>query len=91
VTDVGSFGGKINAACAINDAGQVTGYSQDENGNFMASVFSRNHPIRRSLFQRIRSRRGTDLVAIVVGQTKIAHEHIERLIIGPPRSRWRHQ
>ena len=28
-----------------NDAGQVTGYSQDENGNFMAFVFSRNHPL----------------------------------------------
>jgi probable HAF family extracellular repeat protein len=41
LTDVGSFGGKINAACAINDAGQVTGYSQDENGNFMAFVFKK--------------------------------------------------
>jgi probable HAF family extracellular repeat protein len=43
--DVGSFGGNINAACAINDAGQVTGYSQDGNGNLMAFVFSRNQPI----------------------------------------------
>jgi probable HAF family extracellular repeat protein len=43
--DVGSFGGKINAACAINDAGQVTGYSQDKNGNLMAFLFSRNQPI----------------------------------------------
>jgi probable HAF family extracellular repeat protein len=45
LTDVGSLGGKINAACAINDAGQVTGYSQDGNGNLMAFVFSRNQPI----------------------------------------------
>ena len=42
LTDVGSFGGKINAACAINDAGQVTGYSQDENGNLMAfAIFTK--------------------------------------------------
>src|ERR1700693_470234 len=40
LTDVGSFGGKINAACAINDAGQVTGYSQDGNGNILAYIFS---------------------------------------------------
>src|ERR1700730_2769530 len=40
VADVGSFGGKINAACGINDAGQVTGYSQDENGNLLAFLFS---------------------------------------------------
>src|SRR5580693_2972375 len=45
LTDVGSLGGKINAACAINDAGQVTGYSQDASGNFQAFVFSRNQPI----------------------------------------------
>jgi probable HAF family extracellular repeat protein len=45
VTDVGSLGGKITAACAINDAGQVTGYSQDENGNYLAFLFSRNQPI----------------------------------------------
>jgi probable HAF family extracellular repeat protein len=45
LTDVGSFGGKINAACAINDAGQVTGYSQDSSGNLEAFVFSRNQPI----------------------------------------------
>jgi probable HAF family extracellular repeat protein len=43
LTGVGSLGGKINAACAINDAGQVTGYGQD--GNLLASVFSRNQPI----------------------------------------------
>jgi probable HAF family extracellular repeat protein len=45
LTDVGSFGGKINAACAINDAGQVTGYSQDDSGDLKAFVFSRNQPI----------------------------------------------
>jgi probable HAF family extracellular repeat protein len=45
LTDVGSFGGKINAACAINDAGQVTGYSQDGKGNLLAFIYSRNQPI----------------------------------------------
>ncbi len=45
LTDVGSLGGKINAACAINDAGQVTGYSQDNSGDLKAFVFSRNQPI----------------------------------------------
>jgi probable HAF family extracellular repeat protein len=45
LTGVGSFGGKINAACAINDAGQVTGYSQDENGNLLGFIFSRSQPI----------------------------------------------
>ena len=42
---MGSLGGKINAACAINDAGQVTGYSQDGNGNLLAFVYSRKQPI----------------------------------------------
>src|SRR5260370_27608363 len=45
MTEIGSFGGKLNAACAINSAGQVTGYSQDENGHLLAFVFSRNAPI----------------------------------------------
>jgi probable HAF family extracellular repeat protein len=45
LTDVGSFGGKINVACAINDAGQVIGYSQDGSGNLLAFIFSRNQPI----------------------------------------------
>ncbi|MGA8480724.1 MAG: DUF6600 domain-containing protein, partial [Chthoniobacterales bacterium] len=45
MTQIGSLGGKLNAACAINSAGQVTGYSQDENGNLLAFVFSRNAPI----------------------------------------------
>ncbi|MEA2544121.1 MAG: hypothetical protein QOH35_5487 [Acidobacteriaceae bacterium] len=45
LTDVGSLGGKINAACAINDAGQVTGYSQDGNGNLLAFIYSRNTPM----------------------------------------------
>ena len=44
-TDVGSLGGKINAACAINEAGKITGYSQDGNGNILAFVFSRNQPM----------------------------------------------
>src|SRR6516162_3737944 len=41
LTEVGSFGGKINAACAINDAGEVAGYSQDGHGNLLAFVYSR--------------------------------------------------
>jgi probable HAF family extracellular repeat protein len=45
MTKIGSLGGNLNAACAINSAGQVTGYSQDENGNLLAFVFSRNAPI----------------------------------------------
>ncbi len=45
MTDVGSLGGKLNAACAINDSGQVTGYSEDQNGNLLAFIFSRNQPI----------------------------------------------
>jgi probable HAF family extracellular repeat protein len=45
VTDVGSLGGKINAACAINAAGLVTGYSEDENGKLLAFIFSRQKPI----------------------------------------------
>jgi probable HAF family extracellular repeat protein len=45
MTEIGSFGGKLNAGCAINSAGQVTGYSQDENGNLLAFIFSRNAPI----------------------------------------------
>jgi probable HAF family extracellular repeat protein len=44
LTEVGSLGGKINAACAINDAGQVTGYSQDGDGNLLAFLFSRAQP-----------------------------------------------
>jgi hypothetical protein len=44
---VGSLGGKINAACSVNDAEQVTGYSQDPNGNLLAFVYSysRTQPI----------------------------------------------
>ncbi len=45
MTEIGSLGGKFNAACAINAAGQVTGYSQDANGNLLAFIFSRNAPI----------------------------------------------
>jgi probable HAF family extracellular repeat protein len=49
MTEIGSFGGKLNAACAINSAGQVTGYSQDENGNLLAFVFSRDAPIASAI------------------------------------------
>src|SRR5258707_13870751 len=45
MTEIGSLGGKLNAACAINSAGQVTGYSQDENGNLLAFVFPQNSTI----------------------------------------------
>jgi probable HAF family extracellular repeat protein len=45
MTEIGSLGGKLNAGCAINAAGQVTGYSQDEKGNLLAFSFSRNAPI----------------------------------------------
>jgi probable HAF family extracellular repeat protein len=45
MTEIGSLGGKLNAACAINAAGQVAGYSQDENGNLLAFIYSRNTPI----------------------------------------------
>jgi probable HAF family extracellular repeat protein len=45
LTDLGSFGGKINAACAINDTGQVTGYSQDGNGSLLAFIYSRKQPM----------------------------------------------
>src|SRR5260221_6173879 len=44
-TDLGSLGGKLTAAAAITDAGQVTGYSQDGNGNLLAFIFSRKQPI----------------------------------------------
>jgi len=46
--ECGSLGGKINAACAINDAGQVTGYSQDGNGISWHSYFH-NQPIASSV------------------------------------------
>ncbi len=45
LTNVGSLGGKTNAACAINDAEQIAGYSQDQNGNLLAFIWSRNQPI----------------------------------------------
>jgi probable HAF family extracellular repeat protein len=45
VTDIGSLGGKINAACGINAAGLVTGYSEDENGKLLAFMFSRQKSI----------------------------------------------
>jgi probable HAF family extracellular repeat protein len=45
MSEIGSLGGKLNAACAINAAGQVTGYSQEGNGNLLAFIFSRNTPI----------------------------------------------
>src|SRR5258705_12394944 len=45
MTEIQSLGGKLSAACAINSTGQVTGYNQDENGNLLAFVFSRNASI----------------------------------------------
>src|SRR5258707_12431229 len=35
-TDVGSLGGRMNAACAINDSDQIAGYSEDSHGNLSA-------------------------------------------------------
>src|SRR5580700_9618815 len=40
-TDVGSLGGEMNAACAINDSDQVAGYSQDANGNLSAFIYTK--------------------------------------------------
>src|ERR1700749_514603 len=37
--DVGSLGGQMNAACAINGSDQVAGYSQDANGNLGAFIY----------------------------------------------------
>src|SRR5260221_11295622 len=37
-TDVGSLGGQMNAACAINGSGQSAGDRQDGNGNLRAFI-----------------------------------------------------
>jgi probable HAF family extracellular repeat protein len=44
--DVGSLGGQMNAACAINGSGQVAGYSQDANGNLSAFIYTKDGGIK---------------------------------------------
>jgi probable HAF family extracellular repeat protein len=46
VIDVGSLGGQMNAACAINGADQVAGYSQDANGNLSAFIYTKEGGIK---------------------------------------------
>jgi len=45
-SDVGSLGGQMNAACAINDSDQVAGYSQDANGNLSAFIYTKSGGIK---------------------------------------------
>jgi probable HAF family extracellular repeat protein len=45
-TDVGSLGGQMNAACAINSSDQVAGYSQDANGNLSAFIYTKDGGIK---------------------------------------------
>ena len=45
-TDVGSLGGQMNAACAINSSDQVVGYSQDANGNLSAFIYTKDGGIK---------------------------------------------
>ena len=45
-TDVGSLGGQMNAACAINDSDQIAGYSEDRNGNLIAFIYSQDDGIK---------------------------------------------
>jgi probable HAF family extracellular repeat protein len=45
-TDVGSLGGQMNAACAINDSEQVAGYGEDANGNLSAFVYTKDGGIK---------------------------------------------
>jgi probable HAF family extracellular repeat protein len=40
IGDIGSLGGKLKAACAINDSGAIAGYSQDSNGNLQAFSYT---------------------------------------------------
>jgi probable extracellular repeat, HAF family len=40
IGEIGSLGGKLKAACAINDSGAIAGYSQDSNGNLQAFSYS---------------------------------------------------
>jgi probable HAF family extracellular repeat protein len=44
--DVGSLGGRMNAACAINGSDQVAGYSQDANGNLGAFIYTKDGGIK---------------------------------------------
>jgi probable HAF family extracellular repeat protein len=44
--DVGSLGGQMNAACAINGSDQVAGYSQDANGNLGAFIYAKDGGIK---------------------------------------------
>src|SRR5260370_29132362 len=41
-TDVGSLGGQMNAACAIDDSDQVAGYSQDDSGNLNDFIYTKD-------------------------------------------------
>ena len=45
-TDVGSLGGQMNAACAINGLDQVAGYSEDSNGNLNAFIYTKDGGIK---------------------------------------------
>jgi probable HAF family extracellular repeat protein len=40
IGEIGSLGGKLKAACAINDSGAIAGYSQDSNGNLQAFSYT---------------------------------------------------
>jgi probable HAF family extracellular repeat protein len=42
IGEVGSLGGKLKAACAINDSGAIAGYCQDGNGNLQAFGYTEN-------------------------------------------------
>ncbi|MBV8278767.1 MAG: hypothetical protein JO170_26380 [Verrucomicrobia bacterium] len=44
--DVGSLGGQMNAACAINGSDQVAGYSQDADGNLSAFIYTKDGGIK---------------------------------------------
>ncbi len=45
-SDVGSLGGQMNAACAINGSDQVAGYGEDANGNLSAFVYTKDGGIK---------------------------------------------
>jgi probable HAF family extracellular repeat protein len=40
IGEIGSLGGKLKAACAINDSGAIAGYCQDSNGNLQAFSYA---------------------------------------------------
>ncbi len=42
IGELGSLGGKLKAACAINSSGAVAGYCQDGNGNLQAFSYTEN-------------------------------------------------